>query len=57
MSIIFIKYSLFIFFYKAGNLTPVSSTVTKFEHCHYIRCGDTAQYSKVSLSATSASDK
>ena len=35
----------------------VSSTVTKFEHCHYIRCGDTAQYSKVSLSAVSASDE
>jgi hypothetical protein len=35
----------------------VSSTVTKFEQCHYIRCGDTAQYSKVSLSAVSVSDE
>ena len=46
------------FFIKQVSLhlkCSVSSTVTKFEHCHYIRCGDTAQYSKVSLSAVSAS--
>ena len=52
MSIIFIKYSLFIFFYKAGNLTPVSSTVTKLNIT-----SDTTQYSNVSLSATLASDE
>ena len=61
MSIIFIKYSLLNFiFIKQVNLhlkCSVSSTVTKFEHCHYIRCGDTAQYSKISLSGTSAPDE
>ena len=47
-----------IFFFIILHLKcSVSSTVTKFEHCHYIRCGDTAQYSKISLSATSASDE
>ena len=47
-----------ICFNKTGNFTPsVSSTANKFEHCHYIRCGYAAQYSKVSLSAVSTSDK
>ena len=58
MSIISIKYSLFTSLIKQVILhlkSSVSSTVTKFEHCHYIRVSDTAQYSKVSLSATSAS--
>jgi len=61
MSIIFIQYSLLIcFFRKAGNFTPEMFSVisvTKFEHCHYIRRGDIAQYSKVSLAAVSASDE
>jgi hypothetical protein len=66
VGIIFLKYFPASMFNSKGHNTEkqvilhlkcsVSSTVTKFEHCHYIRCGDTAQYSKVSLSAVSASD-